>query len=388
MKASDPQKAVESFERLATACPAQAPKALQRIGEVQEARGERAAAAAAYDRLDREFPLSVAAHDTAPRLACSRSPFAGRLTRRKGSARPRQRTGPRRGRPEHRRGPGFPHHPGGRALRRRSRPGPRAPGPGARLARTAARGRDRPLARQGDVAARCRGRLPAREDQVAPGVHGGLRAGRARATPARPGPRMRCSPSRTTTRRTRATTRRCPTGGACSPSTRTASTSSGPPGASAWVDYRAGRYEAAAQALERTARLRPPSAGHSGLPLLGRTLARRAGPDGPRAAAPRRDGPALQVRVPRPARPRRARAAAGCPGGRADRRSWSPPRRSGPSRRVPEPQAHARPPAPADRPARRGPGRAPGAALLAPGPGHHRLDRLAPRAACGRPSSP
>lgn len=68
VKASDPQKAVESFERLATACPAQAPKALQRIGEVQEARGERAAAAAAYDRLDREFPLSVAAHDTAPRL--------------------------------------------------------------------------------------------------------------------------------------------------------------------------------------------------------------------------------------------------------------------------------------------------------------------------------
>ncbi len=67
-KANEPQKAVEAFDRLATACPAQAPKALQRIGEVQEARGERAAAAAAYDRLDLEFPLSVPAHDAAPRL--------------------------------------------------------------------------------------------------------------------------------------------------------------------------------------------------------------------------------------------------------------------------------------------------------------------------------
>jgi soluble lytic murein transglycosylase len=68
VKASEPQKAVEVFERLATACPAQAPRALQRIGEVQETRGERTAAAAAYDRLDREFPLSVPAHDMAPRL--------------------------------------------------------------------------------------------------------------------------------------------------------------------------------------------------------------------------------------------------------------------------------------------------------------------------------
>lgn len=68
VKASAPQKAVAAFERLAAACPAQAPKALQRIGEVQETRGDRAAAAAAYDRLDREFPLSGAAQETAPRL--------------------------------------------------------------------------------------------------------------------------------------------------------------------------------------------------------------------------------------------------------------------------------------------------------------------------------
>jgi soluble lytic murein transglycosylase len=68
VKASKPQEALEAFERLTRSCPAQAPKALQRIGEVQEARGERAAAAAAYDRLDREFPLSSPARDTAPRL--------------------------------------------------------------------------------------------------------------------------------------------------------------------------------------------------------------------------------------------------------------------------------------------------------------------------------
>jgi soluble lytic murein transglycosylase len=61
-------KAVEVFERQATGCPADAPKALQRLGEIHESRGDRASAAAAYDRLDRDFPTSAAAHDTAARL--------------------------------------------------------------------------------------------------------------------------------------------------------------------------------------------------------------------------------------------------------------------------------------------------------------------------------
>ncbi len=68
-KAGQPQKAMDVFDRQAAGCPADAPKALQRLGEVNEARGDRVAAAAAYDRLDRDFPTSAAAHDASARLA-------------------------------------------------------------------------------------------------------------------------------------------------------------------------------------------------------------------------------------------------------------------------------------------------------------------------------
>ena len=68
-KASQPTKAVGAFERALGACPAQIPQALLRLGQLQEARGEAKAAAAAYDRLDRDFTASSQARDAAPRLA-------------------------------------------------------------------------------------------------------------------------------------------------------------------------------------------------------------------------------------------------------------------------------------------------------------------------------
>ena len=90
---------------------------------------------------------------------------------------------------------------------------------------------------------RAPGRLQAYE-AVAPG------------SPARPGPRRRCWRSRTTTRRTLATTKRCPTTGACSRPIPKAATPTAPRWRVGWGDYRAGRFAEAAQTLERTARLR------------------------------------------------------------------------------------------------------------------------------------
>lgn len=67
-KASRPERAAEAFERQVAACPGQAPKALQRLAELSEARRDRAAAAAAYERLDREYPALSATAGVAARL--------------------------------------------------------------------------------------------------------------------------------------------------------------------------------------------------------------------------------------------------------------------------------------------------------------------------------
>ncbi len=69
VKAGAPQLATDPLERAAGQCPAQAPALLTRLAEVHESRGDRRAAALAYDRLDREFPASVEAQKAAPRLA-------------------------------------------------------------------------------------------------------------------------------------------------------------------------------------------------------------------------------------------------------------------------------------------------------------------------------
>lgn len=61
-------KAVAALERALGLCPDQAPQALLRLGQMQDARGETRAAAAAYDRLDRDFPASPEALDGAARL--------------------------------------------------------------------------------------------------------------------------------------------------------------------------------------------------------------------------------------------------------------------------------------------------------------------------------
>ncbi len=68
VKAGAPELAIEPLERTAGQCAPQAPGALLRLGEVQAARGDRRAAALAYDRLDREHPASAEAHESAPKL--------------------------------------------------------------------------------------------------------------------------------------------------------------------------------------------------------------------------------------------------------------------------------------------------------------------------------
>ncbi len=77
--------------------------------------------------------------------------------------------------------------------------------------------------------------------------------------------------------------------------TRTAATWSGRAGASAWADYRAGRYEVAAQSLEKTARVRAPSSATPGfLYWAGRARAAQGQTETARAAL-RGDGASLQA---------------------------------------------------------------------------------------------
>jgi len=61
-------EAVRPLEQTVASCPAEAPPALLALGEAYISRGDRAAAAAALDRLDREFPASEEARKAAPSL--------------------------------------------------------------------------------------------------------------------------------------------------------------------------------------------------------------------------------------------------------------------------------------------------------------------------------
>lgn len=62
-------KALAALERVSASCRSAAPAALLQLGTQRLARGERAAAAAAFDRLDREHPLSQEAKQARARLA-------------------------------------------------------------------------------------------------------------------------------------------------------------------------------------------------------------------------------------------------------------------------------------------------------------------------------
>jgi soluble lytic murein transglycosylase len=69
VKAGATELATEPLERAAGECGAgQAPGVLARLGEIHETRGDRRAAALAYDRLDREYPASPEAQKAAPKL--------------------------------------------------------------------------------------------------------------------------------------------------------------------------------------------------------------------------------------------------------------------------------------------------------------------------------
>jgi len=66
-KARQGARAVAALERAVETCKSQQPRALQRLAEVRQDRGETRAAAALYDRLDRDYPASPEALDTAAR---------------------------------------------------------------------------------------------------------------------------------------------------------------------------------------------------------------------------------------------------------------------------------------------------------------------------------
>jgi len=68
-RAGQKDEALAALERAAAACPGAAPAALRELGALHLARGERAAAAAAFERLDREYPLAPEAKQARARLA-------------------------------------------------------------------------------------------------------------------------------------------------------------------------------------------------------------------------------------------------------------------------------------------------------------------------------
>ncbi len=63
------EDALGALERTARSCSESAPEALARLGSLRLARGERAAAAAAFDELDRRYPLEPEAQAARTRLA-------------------------------------------------------------------------------------------------------------------------------------------------------------------------------------------------------------------------------------------------------------------------------------------------------------------------------
>jgi peptidoglycan lytic transglycosylase len=68
-KANAAARATAALERALAQCSGYEPRLLLQLAKVEESAGHNEAAAAAYDRLDREYPTSDEAHEAAPRLA-------------------------------------------------------------------------------------------------------------------------------------------------------------------------------------------------------------------------------------------------------------------------------------------------------------------------------
>ena len=227
----------------------------------------REAAAAAYDRLDRDYPASPeATRRRASPDGPGRRSFPPRPpTRSRARADPARRGAARGGQNA------APRSPPSAPPSRRRPTGDELDVVRVRLG-SALIGRE-PRPRSRDPARRDRQRLRRRRREAAYLPRPPARAARRASAPtrrwssasrARPGARRRCSSSRTTSRRMPATPRRCPTTAACSRTARTAATSSARPGAWASSTIRAGRYEEAAHACSRarpgaaSRRARPP----------------------------------------------------------------------------------------------------------------------------------
>ena len=335
-------------------CPSQEPQALLQLGDrFRRHAATRRRAAAAYDRLDREYPASAQAQR---RRAPPRAPWPR-------SCRPRP--------PEARRERRPPEGAGASRRRRRTRPRrrrfsaalervPRATTPTSRASAWAApsspwaatRGRGGSV--RSAAPRRTRPRPPtcwpdqARATRQPGRVRGGGRAiprdALGRRSPARPRQQL---PEGRARRR----------GAALLPAAAAGPYPSGKHAERAawrvgWADYRAGRYEEAADAPRGSGTARAHPAAPPPASSTGRAArARLSGRWNRARAALRRDGAALQARLPRPARA--GGPGRGCPRG-PRRRLAAAPARGGRAHRRPRAAAHAHPPAAAHRPARRG----------------------------------
>ena len=270
--------------------PRAAPEALLELGNLRLARGERAAAAAAFDALDRQFPLEPEAQAARARLA----PLADALPPRSAAERAHQLL---------ERGSAL--LAAGRTTealtvlraraarqpeRRRGRPRPPAAGPRARRARAQQR---RPRAAAGvDAAPRTRPRRPTGSRPTARGARGTAEAyvpvaERFRGTPwgedallALANHYQKDALDDSAAPWWRRLLAEYPDG-------RYAERAAWRAG---WSDYRAGRYQEAAETFEATARRRPPGAATRRPALLVGPRAARARRERPRARALRRDG--------------------------------------------------------------------------------------------------
>ena len=312
-----------------------APAALLELGTQQLARGERAAAAAAFDRLDREYPAHAGgeAGPRAPRRASAALPprTAGRA--RATAARARLRPA-RRG--AHRRGARGPACRAAREPRPPTRPTSRASGWAARSCRAGgARRAARCCSKVGAELAATPPRPPtaSRAESARRTAHaGGLRGGRRplpRDALGRRGAAVAREPLPEGRARRR---RRCPSGAGCSRSTRTGRYAERAAWRVGWADYRAGRFEEAAQTFETHGAARPPARPPPGLLYWAGRARLALGQDERARALLEETVRALQARLPRRARPGRARPHAAAS---RRRRRRSPPRRPRRSCRCP-----------------------------------------------------
>ena len=159
-RAGQPEAAIPALEQVAASCPREAPEALFGLGEAHLARGDRAAAASAFDRLETEHPTSARAREARARLVGTRRATARALAERARRTPPRARQRSPRCGPHDGGARGPAGGPGREPPRGRGRARPRATRPRASRPRPGDRGTRPPAEGPRLLAPRGRGRVP------------------------------------------------------------------------------------------------------------------------------------------------------------------------------------------------------------------------------------